>query len=35
VWVNVDPEGAAQSEYLLVDDGIHAMMALTITDTVR
>ena len=35
VWVYADPEGLARSESLLVDDGIHAMAALTMTDTVR
>ena len=35
VWVYADPEGLARSESLLVDDGIHAVMALTMTDTVR
>ena len=34
VWVYADPEGFARTESLLVDDGIHAVMALTMTDTV-
>ncbi len=35
VWVYADPEGLARTESLFVDDGIHAMAALTMTDTVR
>jgi hypothetical protein len=34
VWVYADSEGLARTESLLVDDGIHVAMALTMTDTV-
>ena len=34
VWVYADPEGLAQAESLLVDDGIHVVAALTMKDTV-